>query len=194
MNKPTILVDIDDTLNQFAATFWNIYNEVYDESQDYTKVDSWNLQEYARDDIHVYDLLKHPGIFRNIPLKEYAVEFIKGLYEEYEVYIVTDSPSGTSHCELNDHHFSNPADDKRKWVMEHFPFFPQDQVIFCSHKWMVIGDLLIDDKPAMFEKFRSLGRRSILIDMPYNRHIKTKWRAKDLIEAERMVREILSDE
>lgn len=192
MTKPTILVDIDDTLNQFAATFWNIYNEVYDENQDYKKVDSWNLQDYARDDIHVYDLLKHPGIFRHIPLKEYATQFIKRLYENYEVYIVSDSPSGTSHCELNNHHYSNPADDKRKWVKEHFPFFPQDQVIFCSHKWMVTGDLLIDDKPAMFEKFQALGRKSILIDMPYNRHIETKWRAKDLMEAERMVQEILS--
>lgn len=193
MRRPTILVDIDDTLNQFASTFWGIYNEVYEEDQDYTQVDSWNLQDYARDDIHVYDLLKHPGIFRNIPLKEYATMFMKSLYENYHVYIVTDSPSGTSYCQRKDGHFSNPADDKRKWVMEHFPFFPQDQLIFCSHKWMITGDLLIDDKPAMFDKFNELGRKCILIDMPYNQHIQTKWRAKNLKDAERMVQEILKD-
>lgn len=191
-DKPVILVDIDDTLNQFAPTFWGIYNEKYNENLDYLTVDSWNLQKYAREDVPIYDLLQHPGLFRNIPLKEYAQEFMEYLHSFYNTYIVTDSPQGTSDCELPGKHFSNPADDKRKWVGEHFPFFPQEKIIMCSHKWMIEGDVLVDDKPATFKKFQELGKNCILIDMPYNRHIDTKWRAQDLREAKEMIERLLS--
>ena len=189
--KPVILVDIDDTLNTFSPVFWNIYNETNNENLDYRTVDSWNLQDFAREDVDAYALLKHPGLFRDIPLKEYADEFMKNINEKYNVYIVTDSPSGTSNCELKNSKFSNPADDKRRWVRDHFPYFPQDNIIMCSHKWMIEGDILIDDKPATFEKYTELGKKIILIDMPYNRYIKTEWRAKDLREAEKLIEQML---
>lgn len=192
MAKPVILVDMDDTLNQFAEVFWGVYNDLYNEAQDHRLVNTWDLQLFARGDINVYDLLKHPGIYRDIPLKSYAAEFMRQIHDKYDVYIVTDAPEGTSHC-VSDKPFSNPADDKRTWVKEHFPFFPQDRIIICSHKWMVVGDVLIDDKPAIFEKFQELGRKCILIDMPYNQHIKTIWRAKDLVEAEQMIASILAE-
>lgn len=192
-NRPVILVDIDDTLNEFAPTYWKTYNETYEEEQDHSQIDSWDLQEYVRSDVDAYELLKHPGLFRYIPLKPYAEQFMKNIYKKYQVYVVTDSPPGTSHCELKTGvQAANPADDKRKWMKEHFPYFPQDQIIICSHKWMISGDVLIDDKPATFEKFRDLGKKCVLIDMPYNRYIDTKWRAKDLVEAERMIEEILA--
>jgi len=190
--KHTILVDLDDTLNEFAPTFWDTYNKKYEENQNYLKVNSWNLQEFARPDVDAYSLLKTPGFFRYLPLKEYAEQFMENIYEKYNVYLVTDAPAGTSHCDIEaGKGYANPADDKRKWVAEHFPYFPQDQIIICSHKWLIEGDILVDDKPATFEKFEELGKRCILIDMPYNRHIETEWRAKDLREAEEMIEEIL---
>lgn len=193
MKKHTILVDLDDTLNEFAPIFWKTYNKKYDENQNYLHVDSWNLQAFARDDIDVYQLLRKPGFFRYLPLKDYAEEFLKNIYEKHNVYLVTDAPAGTSFCDVKaGEKYANPADDKRKWVAEHFPYFPQDQIIICSHKWLIEGDILVDDKPATFEKFEELGKKCILIDMPYNRHIETKWRAKDLREAEQMIEEILS--
>lgn len=192
IRKPIILVDLDDTINDFSNTYWNVYNDKFNEDLDPQTVDSWNLQKYVREDIDAYELLKHPGLFRNLPLKDYAYDFMKRIHDLYNVYIVTDSPSGTSDCEIKNGIFSNPADDKRRWVEEYLPFFPQDKIIMCSHKWMVEGDILVDDKPGTFEKFTELGKHCILIDMPYNRHIETKYRVKNLREAEKMIEEILS--
>lgn len=192
--RPIVLVDMDDTINHFSRTFWNMYNTIYDENVDFSTVNSWNLQEFGRVDVDVYELLKVPGLFRNLPLKEDAVEFMENLQRQFTVYIVTDSPQGTSHEEGENRNFSNPADDKRKWMSEHFPFFPQEQIIICSHKWMVEGDVLIDDKPDTFNQYAARGKRCILIDMPYNRHIDTKWRAKDLIEAEQLLEEMFVPE
>ena len=52
---------------------------------------------------------------------------------------------------------------------------------------MIAGDLLIDDKPDTFLEFQKRGRDVILMDMPYNRNIHTKWRARNLMEAEEMI-------
>ncbi|WP_190279474.1 5' nucleotidase, NT5C type [Ornithinibacillus gellani] len=191
--KPVIMVDMDDTLNDFAKTYWKNYNEMYGEQVDFQTVNNWNLQQFVRPDVDAYGLLRHPGLFRHLPLRDYAVEFMQHMYDRYEVYIVTDSPPGTSHCDAAGAAYSNPADDKRKWLAEHFPFLPQDRVIICAHKWMIAGDVLVDDKPATFEKFTELGKKCILMDMPYNQHIDTKWRAHNLREAEQMVEAILQE-
>lgn len=193
MERPVILVDLDDTVNDFAYIFWRNYNHLYQDNLDPALIDSWDLQTYVREDVDAYGLLKTPGLFRQIPLKDYAYEFMSTLHERYNVYIVTDTPSGTSICEATQDTFSNPSDDKRRWVEEKFPFFPQDKIIMCSHKWMITGDILVDDKPATFKKFRELGKYCILMDMPYNRHIQTEYRARDLREAERMIEEILKE-
>jgi len=192
--RPIVLVDMDDTINHFSQMFWQVYNMTYDENVDFTMVNSWNLQDFGRADVNVYDLLRHPGLFRNLSLKTYAVEFIENLQRQFMVYIVTDSPQGTSHQEGGNKNFANPADDKRQWMREHFPSFPQDQIIICSHKWMIEGDVLVDDKPDTFLEYTARGKKCILIDMPYNRHIDTKWRAKDLIEAEQLIHELFVPE
>lgn len=189
--KPVILVDLDDTLNNFSKAYWETYNNLYNDTKDYRLVDDWDLQNSVRDGIDAYSLLKHPGLFRNIEVKKEARSFIKGLLNKYEVFFVTDSPSGTGSLHSDKVSFSNPADDKREWIAENFPEIPLSNTIICSCKWMIQGDILIDDKPSTFEKFQELGRDIILIDMPYNRHINTKYRAHSLSEAEKLVEEIL---
>lgn len=204
--RPVILVDMDDTLADFSKMYWNIHNTVFDDNIDHKNVDDWDLSKFSSKGKECYELFKFPGLFRNLEVKPYAKEFIKNLQEFADVYIVSDSPEGTAfqesvpydanciHTELfvpdSLNQISNPADDKRMWLKEHFPEFPQSNIIFCSCKWMIQGDVLIDDKPSTFEKFQAEGRKAILIDMPFNKYIETKWRAKDLKEAECMIKEL----
>ncbi|NGY89268.1 hypothetical protein F6Y05_40585 [Bacillus megaterium] len=133
----------------------------------------------------------------------YAKEFVEKSREVGEVIVVSDSPSGTSYKEtvnldcINEDHkidfpHSNPADDKRAWLKEHFNFAKED-IIFTSRKELVMGQILIDDKPATYEKFKMLNRNIILIDAPYNQHIQTDWRAKDLNQALEMVYKMLEE-
>jgi len=56
---------------------------------------------------------------------------------------------------------------------------------------MVFGDILVDDKPKTFEQFITLGRDAILMNMPYNRPINTKWRTNNLKEEEEMLYHLL---
>ena len=199
--KPVILVDMDDTLGDFSKVYWDIHNSLFNDKVDHNIVNDWDLSKFSKRGKEAYKLFKFPGLFRNLPLKPYAKDFMDNIQKISNVYVVSDTPPGTSfqevfeleNIEFNiDFPYSNPADDKRMWLKEHFPNFPQSNIIFCGCKWMVYGDILVDDKPDTFEKFTSLGRDIILMDMPYNRHIQTKWRAKDLKQAEEMIYEILS--
>ncbi|WP_042351250.1 5' nucleotidase, NT5C type [Bacillus massiliigorillae] len=199
--KPIILVDIDDTLNVFSKVYWAIHNQAFEDNVHPDNVNQWDLDLFSNRGLEAYQLFKIPGLFRHIPVKEHAQTFIEDLQDIGEVYMVSDVPRGTSYGEIVEfqninypiqHAHSNPADDKRAWIKEHFPNFPKENVIFCSCKWMIYGDILIDDKPNTFIEFQKRGRDVILIDMLYNRHIDTKWRARDLQEAKEMVVELLA--
>lgn len=199
--EPIVLVDMDDTIGEFSQVYWDVHHLVFRHKVNHMLVDSWNLSQFSNRGKDAYKLFKYPGLFRNLPVKPFAQEFMTNIQKISDVFVVSDSPEGTSYQELyhiddTEHHpiafpHSNPADDKRMWLKENFPDFPQSNIIFCSCKWMIEGDVLVDDKPETFEIFTRKGKDVILIDMPYNRHIDTKWRAKDLKQAEEMVFDIL---
>ena len=81
-----------------------------------------------------------PGIFRNPPPIEGAIEAVKKLAEsgKYELYIATAAPWG------------NPmsAMDKRFWIEEHFGDLFRKKMVVSHLKNMLIGDYLIDDRTA----------------------------------------------
>jgi 5'(3')-deoxyribonucleotidase len=190
LKEKIILLDMDDTVNDFIGKFWTTHNELFNENVDPSLTNDWDLTKFSKQGAKVYDIFKHPGLFRHLEPKENAVDFVKQLNNDFDVYFVTDSPAGTSFCEPGKP-FSNPADDKRKWIQEHFPFFDHSKIIFSSHKWLIQGDILVDDKPATFLKFQEMGRDAILMDAPHNQHINTKYRAKNLLEAQEMIYELI---
>lgn len=190
--RPIILLDLDDTLNEFSETYWNLYNEQYETNITPEQSIHWDLAKTALPETNPYALFKHPGIFRSIKLKPYAPEFVERLQQHFDVYIVTDAPEGTDHLVAQDKPFSNPTDDKRAWIKEQLPTITNEQIIIASSKWMIYGDILLDDKPATFEKFTELGRTCLLMDAPFNRYIETENRVCSLREAEARIYELMN--
>jgi len=114
----------------------------------------------------------------------------------FDIIIISDPPSGHSHSEvvfenesLGEMIPSNPCDDKRAWVAEHLPMIPESNLFFAKQKYRVRFDVLIDDKPDTFELFQKFGLPILLMDKPYNRHIKTDKRITNLLEAEQKIYE-----
>lgn len=77
------------------------------------------------------------GFFANLAPIEGAIESFKELYERFDVYILT-RPS-----------FHNPLcyTEKRVWVEKYFGFEVCRKLILCGDKWLLKGDILIDDYP-----------------------------------------------
>jgi len=81
-----------------------------------------------------------PGIFRNPPPIEGAIEVINKLVEsgKYELYIATAAPWGNP----------SSAMDKRYWIEEHFGDLFRKKMVVTHLKNMLRGDYLIDDRTA----------------------------------------------
>lgn len=185
----TILLDMDEVLAQLIPNWAEIYNKQYGDiltPSDFTK---WDTSKIVKPEcgMKMYELLKTEGIFRYLKPHDYAQEFVQNLiHHQFDVVIVSDSPKGDAFCS-NTPTLGNPADDKRMWLKEYFPMIPEKNIFFGSQKFRVRGDILIDDKPETFEIFTGLGLDVILMDQPYNQHIDTKNRAKNLREAEKLI-------
>jgi len=81
-----------------------------------------------------------PGIFRNPPPIEGAIEAVKKLEEsgKYDMYIATAAP------------WNNPdsSTDKRFWIEKHFKKLFKRKLIISHNKNLLMGDYLIDDRTA----------------------------------------------
>lgn len=190
MSNPSciVLLDMDDVLADFCGPWLSLYNKEYDHDLTIEDLTEWNATRFVKPEcgIKIFDYFKVPGLYRNLPVKRHAKEMVDRLLAAgCEIVIVSDSPNGHSFedYEANSKHVSNPADDKRAWLREHFPMLHPQHVFFGGQKWRLHGDVIIDDKPSTFEEFVRRGRNAILVDMPYNRHIHTPYRALDLKEA-----------
>ena len=194
-NNYTILVDMDEVLADLIPSWLSHYNRDYNHNLTAEDLTEWDTSKFTKPECgkKIYDYFKTPGLFRNLSVRPYAKEFIQNLMDNnYRVLIVSDSPAGHAYCDYaNDMaSVSNPADDKRRWLEEHFPMIDSKDIIFTGKKWFVQGDVIVDDKPTTFLEFQNRNRNAILIDQPYNRYITTPHRALDLRKAEEKVYEM----
>jgi len=194
--KGIIKWDMDDVLAKFDIGFLEHYNAMYDDNLKPDDMYDWDMTKYVKPECgsKIYDLLRIPGLFRYLKPAPHSQEVIQRLSDDdYLILIVSDSPAGHAYCQYmkDPLNISNPADDKRMWLKEHFPMIPQNHIWLGGTKHFIKGDVLVDDKPATYEKYESLGLGAILIDRPYNQHIDTSYRAKNLLEAEEMIHEII---
>lgn len=108
---------------------------------------------------HAQNLLLHPGI--QFPQSQYgffsrlkpidgAIKAVNDIHasEKFDLYILT-APS-----------VRNPFSysEKRIWVEEHLGYELVDRLIICSHKHLLLGDILIDDNISGKGQERFQGR------------------------------------
>lgn len=115
MNKIRIYVDMDDTIC------------------DFTKSKMEHLEKTPE--------IKYPwcqiDFFRKLKPVEDAIESLKILSEEYDVWILTRPSIKNPLCYM----------EKRMWVEDYLGIEWCEKLIICPDKSLLIGDYLIDDQP-----------------------------------------------
>ena len=170
MKKQILLCDLDDVLNCFGDYWIPIYNEKSGDNLTVDRITDWNLSRFVlpewKEKIFSKEIVLQDGFFLNIPIKEYAVEFMEYCCQRLETYIVSAS-------------YPETVNDKAKWIMRNFPFFDIKRFIPCYDKFMIKGDLMVDDGVHNLETFDGLG---LLMDRPWNRRHNKHARFYDLRE------------
>ena len=150
-----IAIDMDEVLADPIHKFIQLYNRDHGVPLD-LKIDAGN-EIYHHVPEHInhkwFDYINEKGFFRDLPLIDGAVEAVKKLQEQHEVYIVSAAME-----------FPNSLEDKYHWLAEHFPFISWKNIIFCGEK-IVNTDVMIDDRAKNFIDFKG---RTLLFSSPHN--------------------------
>ena len=161
-NKPILLVDLDDTITDLVTDWIRIYNEIYGDNLKVENVTEWNIGKFTLVGEKMYDILKDPNLFKNVKIRTGATETLEWANEYFNIQIVSATSPYTYL-------------DKANWVKEHLPFLA-DSFSAIIPKYLLKGDIMIDDKPDNLEYFDGL---SIVFDRPWNRDNKKYLRVKD---------------
>lgn len=150
-------IDLDDTLSDFNNSWLSLYNEKSGDNLTVDQITDWELTQFVlpewRDRIFSEDIVYSKGFFLNVPVKEYAVDFVEWACFDYNVSIV-------SACNFD------TVPDKAKWIRKNLPFFDINNFIPCYYKHKIKTDIMVDDGAHNFHNFKGT---KCLIDRPWNK-------------------------
>lgn len=157
--KKSIAIDMDQVLADFYTKLCNTYNETFEDQftqEEFLQGTSANIAPEKMKKL--FQFMNEPDYFRDLAvLDKDAIEVVKELQEHYDIYIATaamDVPGSFT--------------AKYEWLLQHFPFIPTQNIVFCGNKAVIHTDYLIDDSPRQLTAFKGKG---ILYHMPYNAHV-----------------------
>jgi 5'(3')-deoxyribonucleotidase len=168
--RKRIAIDMDETICDTNARHLDWYNKEF--KQTLTKEDLIGRKIYECVPAeHVARVRAYPDIpafFEDLIPFEGALEVIKELSTEYDIFIATAAMEHpTSFAPI--YH----------WLVTYMPFLSPMNFIFCGNKNVVHNDYLIDDSSRHFNGFVGQG---ILFTAPHNIHEAADIRLNNWVE------------
>lgn len=161
-NKYTILVDMDDTIENLVDAWINYLNNQYNYSINPEEVVEWNISCYypTVSEDRLYEPLTNREFWKTVTPKQDAIEYLNKLKKDgYEIKIVTASHFGTIQYKMEE------------VLFRYFPFIPWKDVVIISDKTLLKGTCLVDDG---LHNLIGGDYDRILYDTPHNRNIDDK--------------------
>lgn len=152
----TIFVDMDDVLADTYGRHVELYNQEHNAALSIANIEHGEVWQNVPEQ-HIESIHKHvraPRFFRDLEPIEDSQEVMKALWDQHEVYIATAATQ-----------FPNSLKEKSEWLAEHFPFITWQHQIMCGHKFILNGDLLIDDRSYNLDLFKG---DTLLFNSPHN--------------------------
>lgn len=173
-----ILIDMDDTMTNFLEEVIKEYNKTYGTNHLIDEITEWVIPssfEYG-----LFSVLELTNILTMITPKADSIEYInKWIDEGYDVFIVSDC------CNRYQSYR-----DKLKWLKTYIPKFDLSHFIPCKEKYVISGDVLIDDNLDNLEKW-SLHNpygMDLLMTAQHNKGIQDERRIYSFEEADDLIK------
>lgn len=168
--RPVVLLDCDGPLADFTQAYLDALRIETGASHSAAEVDRWAIAECdffrrlserhsnlkRRVDAHVIK----PGFCAGLAVQPGAKAAVELLTELADVYVVT-SPWDSSPTWMH---------ERLHWVHKHFGL-PRSRVIQGAAKFLIRGDVFVDDKPSHVREWQEAWPHStgVLFDMHHNR-------------------------
>lgn len=156
MKKLTILIDMDDVLENLITCWVNELNRLHGTSVDVSEITDWRMILFfpSLTKEEVFEPLFDPALWKSLDPIQNAPDVVKQLIDDgHTVRVVTAS------------HY-NTVPPKVKRFIEMYPYLKWEDIIIASDKKLVQGDVLIDDGVHNLVDFPATR---ILFDRPHNR-------------------------
>lgn len=135
MKKLTILIDMDDVLEELTAAWVAELNRVYGTSVRPEDIVSWEIADFfpTLTTEQVFSPLHCPEFWSTLVPTQDAPDIVKRLLDDgHTIRIVTAS------------HYNTVA-PKIAWLLSAYPYLKWEDIIIASDKSIVYGDVMIDD-------------------------------------------------
>lgn len=152
----TIFVDMDDVLADTFGKHIEWYNRDFNLNLKREDIVSGEVYENVPEQ-HKKSIWKHlstPRFFYELEPLPGSIEVMEELYNKHEVYIATAATQ-----------FPASLKEKCDWLAKYFPFIDWQHQIMCGNKFILKGDLLIDDRTYNLDSFEG---NTLLFSNPHN--------------------------
>ncbi|NER18176.1 5' nucleotidase, NT5C type [Spongiivirga citrea] len=174
----TIFIDMDEVIADAYEAFITNYNTDFNENltiEDFKGAEAWEIIPQDRKK-QMRKYLYTDGFFRSFKPIGNSQDVLEQLCKEHEVYIASAAME-----------FPNSLKEKSDWLDEYFPFIHWKNRILCGNKFILKGDLLIDDRAYNLKAFNG---HSLLFTSPHNIYENSFPRANNWDEAYQFIKSI----
>lgn len=185
MKKITILLDLDDVLNNQNEVWVNALNQKYGRHVSVEDIADWDMRLAfpGLSDEELYGPAYRGDLVGNMIAAEDAATYTNMWYENgHDLYVVTSTSAEN-------------AEAKIQWLFKNYRWFDRDRFIMCHHKNLIFGDVLIDDAPHNLKDMKWTGANPncvcVCMDKPWNRGAENEFvRAKSFADINAVVQEL----
>ncbi len=175
-----ILIDLDNVTADLMKKWLDTYNSEFGDNLTADQVTTWSIEQHAVkcSPLEFHKIVERISFFADLDVFPHAIEVTARLQDAgHNLYFVTATP------------YDNPtgAYDKYNWVEKHFPHMGKSKVIHAHHKYMVKGDILLDDGPINLQHFPGI---KVAMSAPYNQNVVVNYRVAGWLEFEKVVHKI----
>lgn len=165
-----ILIDLDGVIADIDKSFIEAWKHKYPNApapDPGTRKEFYIGEEFGEDSgKKAYEIFREKGFFRHTPMMPGCKTALSEMLKMgNEVYIVTSAGNNMPYA----------ASEKYQWVDEHLGVDWVDRLVITRSKYVVSGDVLIDDKPEVYNHEKA-NWEHVLYDASYNKQTGNKRR------------------
>lgn len=146
--KKSIAIDMDETVADTLTRHLEWYKDSFGITITKDEMNGNKIYDVVPKEHldKVKNFPNHPDFFRGLDVYENAVDVIKKLSVNYEIYFVSAAME-----------YPSSFNAKYEWLQKNFPFISDMNYIFCGYKGMLNCDYLIDDSARHIDAFNGQG-------------------------------------